>query len=86
MPEILTQNSQTDTTEYFQYKGNICHSALVFALKWFHNITLLQHLSCKQQMHKQIKQYLHLKIPVTPVLKSKDSKEKGLFTLTEISK
>ena len=80
MPEILTQNSQTDTTEYFQYKGNTCHSALVFALKWFHKRTPPQHLIYKQQRHKQIKQYLHLKVSVTPVFKSKDSEEKKVYS------
>lgn len=73
MPEILTQNSHTDTTEYFQYKGNTRHSVLVFALKWFHNVTPPQHLIYKQQMQKQIKQGLYLKISATPVFKNKDS-------------
>lgn len=44
----------TDTTEYFQYKGNTCHSPLIFALKWFHNIAPPQHLIYKQQMHKTL--------------------------------
>lgn len=44
-----------------------CHSALVFALKHFHNVTPPQHLIYKQETHKQIKQYLLLKICYTSV-------------------